>query len=151
MSFNIQYQVSRITLILSGGDRPITIDDILLDEIEEHFESTVSHCAGCSPLVADAPPRKGRYALRIFLFFPFRPLVTSDRLSSPKCVVFRLGPPYKDNLSVCYRTCLTTRSINRLTVSGLSVFELCPAFFIHSNGMLVSRCQALLYLMHEPA
>ena len=48
----------RMTLILNGGDRPITIDDILLDEIEGHFESDVSGYAGCSPLVADAPPRK---------------------------------------------------------------------------------------------
>ena len=46
----------RMTLILNGGDRPITIDDILLDEIEEHFESAGSGYAGCSPLVAAAPP-----------------------------------------------------------------------------------------------
>ena len=46
----------RMTLILNGGDKPITIDDILLDEIEEHFETAVSSYAGCSPLVADAPP-----------------------------------------------------------------------------------------------
>jgi len=41
----------RMTLILNGGDKPITIDDILLDEIEAdnvEFE--------CSPMVADAPP-----------------------------------------------------------------------------------------------
>ena len=46
----------RMTLILNGGDRPITIDDILLDEIEEHFEHSVSSHAGCSLLVAVAPP-----------------------------------------------------------------------------------------------
>lgn len=46
----------RMTLILNGGDRPITIDDILLDEIEEHFEVAVSSHAECSPLVAAAPP-----------------------------------------------------------------------------------------------
>lgn len=46
----------RMTLILNGGDRPITIDNILLDEIEEHFEDAVSSHAGCSPLVAAAPP-----------------------------------------------------------------------------------------------
>lgn len=45
----------RMTLILNGGDRPITIDDILLDEIEEHFEDAVSSHAGCSPLVVAAP------------------------------------------------------------------------------------------------
>ena len=48
----------RMTLILNGGDRPITIDDILLDEIEEHLESAVSRYAGCSSLVADAPPTR---------------------------------------------------------------------------------------------
>ena len=46
----------RMTLILNGGDRQITIDDILLDKIEEHFESAVSNYAGCSPLVVVAPP-----------------------------------------------------------------------------------------------
>ena len=48
----------RMTLILNGGDRPIIIDDILLDEIEEHFEDAVSSHAGCSPLVATAPPHE---------------------------------------------------------------------------------------------
>ncbi len=46
----------RMTLILNGGERPITIDDILLDEIEEHFEDAISGHSPCSPLVADAPP-----------------------------------------------------------------------------------------------
>lgn len=46
----------RMTLILNGGDRPITIDNILLDEIEEHFEEAVSSHVECSPLVAVAPP-----------------------------------------------------------------------------------------------
>ena len=50
----------RMTLILNGGDRPITIDDILLDEIEEYFEGAVSSHAGCSPLVAAAPPKSKR-------------------------------------------------------------------------------------------
>ena len=49
----------RMTLILNGGDRPITIDDILLDEIEEHFEVAVSSHAECSSLVAVAPPQTG--------------------------------------------------------------------------------------------
>ena len=46
----------RFTLILNGGDRQITIDDILLDDIEEYFDGVMSSCAECSPLVADAPP-----------------------------------------------------------------------------------------------
>ena len=45
-----------MTLVLNGGDRPITIDNILLDEIETYFESSMTDMGGCSPLVASAPP-----------------------------------------------------------------------------------------------
>jgi len=48
----------KMTLIMNGGDRPITIDDILLEEVEEHLERSVSQSIGCSPLVADAPPNR---------------------------------------------------------------------------------------------
>lgn len=47
----------RFTLILNGSDTPITIDDILLDEIEEGLEGDLTNCEGCSSLVADAPPK----------------------------------------------------------------------------------------------
>ena len=46
----------RMTLIFNGGEQPITLDDVLLDEIEGHLESAVSYHEKCSPLVADAPP-----------------------------------------------------------------------------------------------
>lgn len=46
----------RTTLILNGGNSPITIDNILPDEIGEHLEDTVSSHARCSPLVTK---RKG--------------------------------------------------------------------------------------------
>ena len=46
----------RFTLVLNGSDTPITIDDILLDEIEEGLEGDLTSCEGCSSLVADAPP-----------------------------------------------------------------------------------------------
>lgn len=48
----------RFTLILNGSEKPITIDDALLDEIEEEFASAQPGCSLCSPLVADAPPRR---------------------------------------------------------------------------------------------
>jgi site-specific DNA recombinase len=51
----------RMTLILNGGDRQITIDDILLDEIEEQLEGAISSHAECSSMVADAPPTKPLY------------------------------------------------------------------------------------------
>ena len=50
----------RFTLVLNGSDTPITIDDILLDEIEEGLEGDLTSCEGCSSLVADAPPDKNR-------------------------------------------------------------------------------------------
>lgn len=46
----------RFTLILNGSDTPITIDDILIDEIEKGLEGDLTSCEGCSSLVADAPP-----------------------------------------------------------------------------------------------
>ena len=50
----------RFTLVLNGSDTPITIDDILLDEIEEGLEGDLTNCERCSSLVADAPPRQKR-------------------------------------------------------------------------------------------
>ena len=44
------------TLILNGSDKPIVIDDILLDEIEEGLDDDLANHNSCSPLVADAPP-----------------------------------------------------------------------------------------------
>ncbi|MCI7192676.1 hypothetical protein MR547_05325, partial [bacterium] len=46
------------TLILNGSDKPIVIDDILLDEIEEGLDDDLDNHNLCSPLVADAPPRE---------------------------------------------------------------------------------------------
>ena len=48
----------RFTLILNGSEKPLTIDDALLDEIEEEFASAQPGCSLCSPLVADAPPKR---------------------------------------------------------------------------------------------
>ena len=48
----------RFTLILNGSEKPVTIDDALLDEIEEEFVSPQPGCSQCSSLVADAPPNK---------------------------------------------------------------------------------------------
>ena len=45
------------TLILNGSDKPIVIDDILLDEIEEGLDDDLTNHNLCSPLVADAPPQ----------------------------------------------------------------------------------------------
>ena len=46
------------TLILNGSDKPIVIDDILLDEIEEGLDDDLANHNLCSSLVADAPPKK---------------------------------------------------------------------------------------------
>lgn len=48
------------TLILNGSDKPIVIDDILLDEIEEGLDDDLANHNLCSPLVADASPKKPR-------------------------------------------------------------------------------------------
>ncbi|WP_277668546.1 recombinase family protein [Caproiciproducens galactitolivorans] len=43
----------KLTLILNGGDKPITIDDVLLDEIETDNKAFVS-----SSMVAEVPPNQ---------------------------------------------------------------------------------------------
>lgn len=67
----------KITLVLNGGEKPITIDDILLDEIEADNKAFVS-----SSMVAVAPPcmRKSVkgfprfFALMLCVQVPYRPL-----------------------------------------------------------------------------
>ena len=62
----------RMTLIFNGGEQPITLDDVLLDEIEDHLESAVSYHEKCSSLVADAPPKPGALQLQGSGLFPLR-------------------------------------------------------------------------------
>ena len=61
------------TLILNGSDKPIVIDDILLDEIEEGLDDDLANHNLCSSLVADAPPERHDFR-RVFLFV-FNPLM----------------------------------------------------------------------------
>lgn len=61
----------RLTLVLNGGGKPITIDDILLDEIEEQFEDAILNHKECSSMVADAPPKKSPvivFDYRVFFY-----------------------------------------------------------------------------------
>lgn len=44
------------TLILNAGNRPISIENIPLDDIEETFANDYEGCSSNSLLVADAPP-----------------------------------------------------------------------------------------------
>ena len=44
--------------MLNGSGQPVEIDDIMLDEIDDHFDSQISDSAECSSMVADAPPNK---------------------------------------------------------------------------------------------
>ena len=44
-------------LILNGSDKPISIDNILLDEIEEGLDEDLANHNLSSSLVADAPPK----------------------------------------------------------------------------------------------
>ena len=69
----------RMTLFFNGGEQPIILDDVLLDEIEEHFESAVSYHKKCSPLVADAPPQSVQKRLFLDRFFIYNSRITSKK------------------------------------------------------------------------
>ncbi len=63
-------------MILNGSDKPVVIDSVLLDEIEEGLDEDLANHNLCSPLVADAPPsllvknktraKKGHHAVTFF-------------------------------------------------------------------------------------
>jgi len=42
--------------VLNGSGQPVEIDNIMLDEIDDYFDSQISDSAECSSMVADAPP-----------------------------------------------------------------------------------------------
>ncbi|MBR4098575.1 MAG: hypothetical protein IKK44_01140, partial [Clostridium sp.] len=60
-------------LVLNGSGQPVEIDNIMLDEIDDYFDSQISDLAECSSMVADAPPIKRRHVSACRLFIGFRP------------------------------------------------------------------------------
>ena len=93
----------RMTLILNGCNKPITIDDILLDEVDEHFEETVSNHSTCSSLVASAPPSK-------------KPLLSAGTREVFSCI---LGKNRVNNCEIGLRSGRSTASEPDLLLSGL--------------------------------
>lgn len=52
------------TMILNAGNRPLSIENIPLDDIEKAFENDYVGCSSNSQLVADAPPMQDNPNLR---------------------------------------------------------------------------------------
>ena len=48
----------KFRLVLNGNGQPVEIDNIMLDEIDDYFDSQTSDLAECSSVVADAPPKR---------------------------------------------------------------------------------------------
>ena len=48
----------KFRLVLNGSGQPVEIDNIMLDEIDDYFDSQISDSAECSSIVADAPPKR---------------------------------------------------------------------------------------------
>ena len=48
----------KFRLVLNGSGQPVEIDNIMLDEIDDYFDSQISDSAECSSMVADAPPEE---------------------------------------------------------------------------------------------
>lgn len=54
----------KFRLVLNGSGHPVEIDNIMLDEIDDYFDSQISDSAECSSMVADAPPKQDNPNLR---------------------------------------------------------------------------------------
>ena len=46
----------KFRIILNGSEKPIEIDDVLVDEVNDYFDGLNQAKLECSHLVADAPP-----------------------------------------------------------------------------------------------
>ena len=46
----------KFRIILNGSEKPIEIDDVLIDEVNDYFDGLNQAKSECSHLVADAPP-----------------------------------------------------------------------------------------------
>lgn len=58
------------TLIVNASKKPLSIENIPLDDIEEAFEGENSDMEGCSSLMTPAPPKQKRRACGVFAYFP---------------------------------------------------------------------------------
>ena len=51
----------KFRLVLNGSGQPVEIDNIMLDEIDDYFDSQISDSEECSSMVADAPPKENHH------------------------------------------------------------------------------------------
>lgn len=58
------------TLIVNASKKPLSIDNIPLDDIEMAFESETGASEGCSSLMTPAPPITKRRTCGVFAYFP---------------------------------------------------------------------------------
>lgn len=59
----------KMTIYLNSGDKETVIDDILIDETEEYFDSLNSDLNGGSTVVASVPPNKTHLTHRVRCVF----------------------------------------------------------------------------------
>lgn len=48
----------KFRIILNGSEKPIEIDDVLIDEVNDYFDGLNQAQSECAHLVADAPPKR---------------------------------------------------------------------------------------------
>mgnify|MGYP007104419938 FL=1 len=63
------------TLIINASKKPLSIDNIPLDDIESVFEGSGGASEGCSSLNTPAPPKIGKYRKMLADFYLFTKLV----------------------------------------------------------------------------
>ena len=58
----------RFTLIINASKKPLSIENIPLDDIEEAFEGENTETEGCSSMMTPAPPDRARTRFAFGLF-----------------------------------------------------------------------------------
>lgn len=76
------------TLIINASKKPLSIENIPLDDIEAAFEGENSNMEGCSSLMTPAPPITKRRTCGVFAYFPLYIAVCGDSFPFAKQKLF---------------------------------------------------------------
>jgi len=76
------------TLIINASKKPLSIDNIPLDDIETAFEGETGASEGCSSLSTPAPPITKRRICGVFAYFPLYIAVCGDSYPFAKQKIF---------------------------------------------------------------
>ena len=142
------------TLIINASKKPLSIDNIPLNDIEAVFEGKNSETGGCSSLMTPAPPcRRGRHIVRSDVFL-FRAAMPPCMLSAPafleRALACYAGVFLSENTVLAATVCKRTCGVSAALFLGefISLFA-CGYFLYTPCPQKVYFIEVGVYLHHD--